>query len=89
MRTLFQLTLVLVVLIGASSAQIIRDTFESRIQSRRQFGASQNQIIQTQRPRTGRQQQDASAVPGGVDFSGCVTDQETGLCCVDKESYKA
>merc|ERR1712126_799030 len=34
-------------------------------------------------PRTGRQ--DASAVPGGIDFSGCTTDPDTGLCCVDKE----
>jgi len=24
-------------------------------------------------------------IPGGVDFSGCVTDPDTGLCCVDKE----
>ena len=23
---------------------------------------------------------------GGVDFSGCVTDPDTGLCCVDKVS---
>ena len=30
--------------------------------------------------RAGRQ----LAVPGGVDFSKCVTDRETGLCCVDK-----
>jgi hypothetical protein len=32
--------------------------------------------------RVGRQE---AAVPGGVDFSGCVTDPDTGLCCVDKE----
>merc|ERR1712080_760905 len=32
--------------------------------------------------RSGRQ---GDAVPGGVDFSGCVTDPDTGLCCVDKE----
>merc|ERR1712154_264556 len=32
--------------------------------------------------RSGRQEE---AVPGGVDFSGCVTDPDTGLCCVDKE----
>ncbi len=25
------------------------------------------------------------AVPGGVDFSGCQTDPDTGLCCVEKE----
>ena len=23
-------------------------------------------------------------VPGGVDFTGCVTDPDTGFCCVDK-----
>jgi len=32
--------------------------------------------------RVGRQ---GSSVPGGVDFSNCVTDPDTGLCCVDKE----
>ena len=32
----------------------------------------------------GGRQLDGSAVPGGVDFSGCVTDPATGLCCVDK-----
>merc|ERR1712106_772031 len=58
------------IFLGACSAQIILNTFESRLQPR-------------QRARTGRQ--DNSAVPGGVDFSGCVTDPETGLCCVDKE----
>merc|ERR1711892_204353 len=60
----------LLMLLGASSAQIIRDTFESR-------------LLPRQRARTGRQ--DNSAVTGGVDFSGCVTDPDTGLCCVDKE----
>ena len=34
-------------------------------------------------PRTGRQESEPT--PGGVDFSGCVTDPDTGLCCVDKE----
>ena len=32
--------------------------------------------------RSGRQE---NSLPGGVDFSGCVTDPDTGLCCVDKE----
>ena len=36
----------------------------------------------SQLARTGRQEE---AVPGGTDFSGCVTDPDTGLCCVDKE----
>ena len=34
-------------------------------------------------PRKGRQED--GAVSGGVDFSGCETDPDTGLCCVDKE----
>jgi len=37
---------------------------------------------QPQLSRVARQQ---GSVPGGVDFSGCVTDPETGLCCVEKE----
>merc|ERR1719245_2920899 len=32
--------------------------------------------------RTGRQEE---SVQGGIDFSGCQEDPETGLCCVDKE----
>merc|ERR1712038_491165 len=35
-------------------------------------------------PREGRQQE-TEAANGGFDFSGCETDPETGLCCVDKE----
>merc|ERR1712066_588799 len=34
--------------------------------------------------RSGRQE-DGGAVQGGVDFSGCQTDPETGLCCVERE----
>merc|ERR1712172_28426 len=33
--------------------------------------------------RTGRQEE--PAVQGGIDFSGCEEDPETGLCCIDKE----
>jgi hypothetical protein len=33
--------------------------------------------------RQGRQE--GGAVTGGVDFSGCVNDPDTGLCCVEKE----
>jgi len=33
--------------------------------------------------RSGRQEE--GAVQGGVDFSGCQTDPETGLCCVERE----
>merc|ERR1712086_644820 len=37
----------------------------------------------SQLSRRGRQE---NSIPGGVDFSNCVTDQDTGLCCVDKLS---
>jgi len=37
------------------------------------------------RARGGRQQSEAVAVSGGIDFSGCQQDAETGLCCVEKE----
>ena len=29
-------------------------------------------------------QVESNQVPGGVDFTGCVTDPDTGFCCVDK-----
>merc|ERR1711892_51056 len=35
-------------------------------------------------PRSGRQEDDSS-VQGGIDFSGCQKDPETGLCCIEKE----
>jgi len=39
-----------------------------------------------QRGRNSRQQQQSNtAVQGGIDFSGCQQDAETGLCCVEKE----
>jgi len=39
------------------------------------------------RQRQGRQEAEESAaeIQGGVDFSGCVENEETGLCCVEKE----
>merc|ERR1719400_1403548 len=37
----------------------------------------------SQLSRRGRQQE---SVPGGVDFSNCVTDPDTGLCCVEQLS---
>merc|ERR1712203_874306 len=39
------------------------------------------------RQRQGRQEAEESAaeIQGGVDFSGCVDVEETGLCCVEKE----
>ena len=45
------------------------------------LGAShQHQNVQL--VRQGRQE---DAVPGGIDFSSCVQDRETGFCCVEKE----
>jgi hypothetical protein len=47
--------------------------------------------IAPQARRNGRQQQlrrgreNGAAAPGGVDFSGCQNDPDTGLCCVEKE----
>jgi hypothetical protein len=41
-------------------------------------GGHNNQLA-----RGGRQEE--GAVQGGIDFSGCVEDGETGLCCVEKE----
>ena len=39
------------------------------------------------RQRQGRQEakESVAKIQGGVDFSGCVDDEETGLCCVEKE----
>ena len=37
------------------------------------------------RDRQGRQDDGEAPPVGGVDFSGCVDDPETGLCCVEKE----
>ena len=37
------------------------------------------------RNRQGRQDDGEAPPVGGVDFSGCVDDPETGLCCVEKE----
>merc|ERR1719312_1998281 len=67
----------LAVVTEISLAQLILDGFESR-QPRFQVQSRRGKSL-----RTGRQQGD-SIVPGGVDFTGCLTDQETGLCCVEK-----
>ncbi len=50
----------------------------SNLNGVRRNGRSRQQLV-----RVGRQNGDG-AVPGGVDFSNCQTDPETGLCCVDK-----
>ena len=36
-----------------------------------------------QRSRSGRQEE--GQISGGIDFSGCEEDPDTGLCCVEKE----
>ena len=38
-----------------------------------------------QERRIGRQQQGGGSASGGIDFSNCATDPETGLCCVEEE----
>merc|ERR1711971_522636 len=43
-----------------------------------------HQVEENGLARVGRQE-DGGAVQGGVDFSGCQTDPETGLCCVERE----
>ena len=39
------------------------------------------------RQRQGRQEAEESAaeIQGGVDFTDCTNDEETGLCCIEKE----
>ena len=41
-------------------------------------------ISRTQRARKGKQIGDEENLGAGIDFSGCMTDPDTGLCCVDK-----
>jgi len=86
-----QLKMKVVLLVAAvawlGSAQIIRDTFESRPiaqSARRPFTRrQQSRTGRTRIFRNGRQEDSATA--GGVDFSNCEQDRETGLCCVEKE----
>merc|ERR1712037_526773 len=40
-----------------------------------------------QRSRSGRQEE--GQISGGIDFSGCEEDPDTGLCCVEKEERQA
>merc|ERR1711935_1255008 len=70
MRSLTQIAIFLA-LVSVASADLVRPGRRGRRLGRRQ--------------RQGRQEDAAAdAVQGGVDFSGCV-DEETGLCCVEKE----
>merc|ERR1711935_355950 len=71
MRSLTQIAIFLA-LVSVASADLVRPGRRGRRLGRRQ--------------RQGRQEDAAAdAVQGGVDFSGCVDDEETGLCCVEKE----
>merc|ERR1712066_646221 len=71
MRSLTQIAIFLA-LVSLASADLVRPGRRGRRLGRRQ--------------RQGRQEDAAAeAVQGGVDFSGCVDDPETGLCCVEKE----
>merc|ERR1711997_822836 len=71
MRSLTQIAIFLA-LVSLASADLVRPGRRGRRLGRRQ--------------RQGRQEDAAAeAIQGGVDFSGCVDDEETGLCCVEKE----
>eukprot|EP00091_Calanus_sinicus_P008639 TRINITY_DN20793_c0_g1_i1.p1 TRINITY_DN20793_c0_g1~~TRINITY_DN20793_c0_g1_i1.p1 ORF type:complete len:138 (-),score=47.78 TRINITY_DN20793_c0_g1_i1:126-491(-) len=37
-----------------------------------------------QSPQAVRKSKQVESVSGGIDFTGCVTNQETGLCCIEK-----
>merc|ERR1711936_712216 len=69
MGRLTQIAILLAVFSALASADLVRQGRRGRRLGRRQ--------------RQGRQEE--GAVQGGVDFSGCVDDAETGLCCVEKE----
>merc|ERR1711997_1387617 len=71
MRSLTQIAIFLA-LVSLASADLVRPGRRGRRLGRRQ--------------RQGRQEDAAAeAIQGGVDFSGCVDDEETGLCCVERE----
>ena len=69
------------------SSQRILDTFESRPLAQ----AARRPVTRRQQSRSGRARifrngrQENSDAAVGVDFSNCVQDRETGLCCVEKE----
>ena len=55
-------------------------------QHRQQRRFQQNSFSNNRAVRVGRQRgNQGGSVTGGVDFSGCQNDPETGLCCVEKE----
>merc|ERR1712029_692658 len=70
-----QIALLLALFSALASADLIRQ------------GRRGRRLGQRRCDRQGRQEAEAAAaeVQGGVDFSGCVDDEETGLCCVEKE----
>ena len=55
----------------------------NRISNSRPSNSNRNRFQQEDRDRQGR---DGHLLPtGGIDFSGCVTDPDTGFCCVEVE----
>jgi len=61
---------------------VFNDQFSRGARQQNFFGTNFRSFGQ-QELRSGRQEE--GGVTGGVDFSNCVTDPDTGLCCVDKE----
>ncbi|CAB4054450.1 unnamed protein product [Lepeophtheirus salmonis] len=71
--------LIVLAVLSVAAADIIRP------QGSRQFGSFANGR-RTNNRRQGRQLNTSPVVPaGGIDFSGCQTDIETGLCCIEKD----
>jgi hypothetical protein len=77
---------VLLLLISVSSAHPDFIGLNQLSRGGRQLSRGGRQLFRNDRQllRNDRQLNDAPAVTGGVDFSGCVTDPSSGLCCVDK-----
>ena len=70
---LFQIALLLAIFALASGDLVRQGRRGRRLGGRRQ--------------RQGRQEAEESAaeIQGGVDFTDCTNDEETGLCCIEKE----
>ena len=86
----FQITILLVLFSALANAADL-DIRQGRRPGRRQLQGRRPGRRQFQGRRTGGRQfqgrQNPGVVPveGGVDFSGCVNDRDSGLCCVERE----
>ena len=81
LKLFFQIIILLVLFSALVNADLIRRSRQRR-PGRRQFQGRRPGRGQFQ----GRQNPNVNEIPqGGVDFSGCINDRETGLCCVEKE----